>query len=199
MTMSMATNETNDSLCTSLQVLAGDKGRADEKEGEIPVHIRDRYRRSRLSALRYGCEINGILPSRGPNQCVFAPRCDVAQDDGLRHLCLAGSECPVEKQLFEDYVRSARKQYVRAREQLDPVEFELLIREASILNLRKLRLAARRREEGLTRRVRRRLPDGNYSETDELTLSNSRYMKAVDRKSSETIRRLLLLDGNKDD
>ena len=78
-----------------MQALAGDEIRDSDVRDDVPVDIRDRYRRSRLSALKYGCEMHGILPSKGPESCVFAPRCGYAQDVELRHRCVAGEECPL--------------------------------------------------------------------------------------------------------
>lgn len=168
-------------------------------EETAPVHEsspqkRDPYRRSKLSALKWGVEIHGILPSKGRKNCLYASRCWFLETPSNRRKCVAGEECPAERIHYEDMVASARKQFWQAREELHPHEFESLIRELAILDLRKIRLYARRREEGLIRRVRRRTPDGNYSECEELTLSNSRYMKAVDTAFNRVIRALLRIE-----
>lgn len=176
-------------VCRPVQGYAGQE--TDAGGSCSQPQTKDRYRRSRLSALKWGVELHDILMSRGATKCVYAARCWFLETPSNRRKCVAGEECPAERIHYEDMVASARKQFWQAREQLDPNEFESLIRDLAILDLRKIRLYSRRREEGMVRRMRRRTPDGNYSECDELTLSNSRYMKAVDRRFAEVITRLL--------
>lgn len=180
--------------CRLLQVDAGIQVHAVEKDVVVPQKV-DRYRRSRLSALKWGVELNEILPSRGAKACVYASRCDLIKTPSGRRQCKAGEECPAERRHFDAYVDSARRQFAIAREALDPIEFESIIRQLALLDLRKMRLSARRRDEGMTRRVRRRTKDGDYSEMEELTLSHSRYWKAVDRRFQAILDRLLRPDA----
>lgn len=151
-----------------------------------------RHDHTKYNRMGYACMVHSILPSRGPDACIYSGRCSVASDPLRRHdLCSPGRPCPVEAEYYRAYVEAGRKQFARALQWLDDVEWYQSISDLAILDLRKVRVSARIRDEGFLRTVRRRRPDGLSEEVQVPTLA-CRYDTAVDREFNRIFMKLMV-------
>lgn len=139
---------------------------------------RHKYDVAKVNRVGYGCTIHGILPSRGPDECVYARRCFVADDPALSVRCRRGWPCPRETALFQQHVMSARHEYRKAKAWLGPDEFEATIRDMAFFDLRLQRCSARCRDEGFVHTIERVREDGNIERVPVPTLSD-RYETAA--------------------
>lgn len=146
------------------------------------------YTRSRCNAVKYGVEIHGLLPSKGPDKCVFASRCHFAKEQRLRSLCIVGGLCPDELRFYEAYVQQAMKKYIRARQWLGPSGLESVIHDLAIFELRRARLSARMADDGFLREVFTKNRKGSWIE---VSLAAGRYAAAIDNGFDEALRTLL--------
>lgn len=142
---------------------------------------RTHWRVSRYSSLVYGVMIDDVLPSRGPDQCVFAARCPLA----FKTRCSAGGRCAQESYTLSRYISSATAQYAYARTWLDQDEFDLIIRSMAIVSLQLSRLSARIANEGPF--------DGGGATgyVQNAGIAITRYATALHQRQKALIRRLL--------
>lgn len=99
---------------------------------------------SRYSSLGYGVMINDVLPSVGPDRCVYSDRCAAC----YKTRCTAGGSCGAEQHLFDAFVASMNVAYSYARQLLTNAEYDSVARELAIVSLQMARLSARIAAEG---------------------------------------------------
>lgn len=97
------------------------------------------YRVSRYNSLGYGVMVDGVLPSRGPDACLYADRCP----ESCKSACVAGGRCRHEDILLSGYVTSATEHYSYAKTWLSESEYSATIRQLGILSLQLARLSHR--------------------------------------------------------
>lgn len=108
-------------------------------DARLPSGSGGGYRSSRFNSLRYGVMVDGVLPSRGSERCVYADRCPST----FRCRCVAGEPCAHETYLLNGFLHSAATQYAYAKAWLTPQEFEQIIHQLAVLSLQMARLSAR--------------------------------------------------------
>lgn len=147
------------------------------------------YSVSRYNRLSHGVELHALLPSLGIDRCYHAERCPMTENIVFAFMCLPGGVCPYEKWLHERYVESATTYLDFCRAWVTDSEFEALIEELSICELRLRRLHTLVNEEGLLREKRH--PVSGYLIGVEMGLGIGRYSDAVHNRFNVAYAKLL--------
>lgn len=130
---------------------------------------------SRYSALGYGVMIDDVLPSVGPDRCVYSDRCAAC----YKTRCTAGGSCSAEQHLFDAFIASMTTSYSYARSLLTDAEYDSVVRELAIVSLQMARLSARIAAESSLER----------SSGDDIAVN--RYATALHRKQMRLMLKLI--------
>lgn len=145
------------------------------------AEIRNGQAVSRYNSLRWGVNVDDVLPSRGPQACAYVDRCPKP----LKDKCAAGSRCAAETIILGGFISSATKRYAYAKSWLTKDEYDQIIYDLGILELQMARLSARIAVEP---------PFGDDGPSDavpEIGLAINRYATALSNRRSALVRRLL--------